>query len=409
MKNKFGSVLLSVLVAFGLWLYVITAVSPGSADTYYNIPVVWENESVLNEYGLMLTDKSTNAVTMRLSGNRSDLSKVNNNNITIKVDLSKIHEPGENIALNYTYSFPGDVPSNAFVVESKNPGNIIVSVAPRVTKEVPVEVKWIGFAPEGFMSDRENRVLDYSTVTLTGPDTVVGQVEKAVIAVDLNEQRENINDNYVYTLCDAEDEPVDARLITTNVDQIHLEVKIQRVKDIKLVYTLVEGGGALESNARVALSAESIRVSGSEAALDAMGDTLNIGTIHLADVDKMENIPFEIVLPEGITNRTGVTTVIAEVKLSGLSTKEIMVESINTINVPENAEIELITEKMTVVVRGPSDLIAKMTGNDISVAVDFTDAEAGTSTYKAIVTFSEGFEKAGVFHADPISASVTLK
>ena len=41
MKNKIGMILLSLAVSFCLWLYVITAVSPGSTDTYYNIPIVW--------------------------------------------------------------------------------------------------------------------------------------------------------------------------------------------------------------------------------------------------------------------------------------------------------------------------------------------------------------------------------
>ena len=77
MKRKIGSMLLSIACAFALWLYVITSVSPGSTDTYYNIPIVWEGESVLNERGLMVTAVSSNTVNLRLSGNRSDLSKVN--------------------------------------------------------------------------------------------------------------------------------------------------------------------------------------------------------------------------------------------------------------------------------------------------------------------------------------------
>lgn len=409
MKSKFSSVLLSVAIAFGLWLYVITAVSPGSADTYYNIPVIWENESVLNERGLMLTYKSANAVTLRLSGNRTDLSKVNSNNITVKADLSKIYEPGNMISLNYTQTFPGDVPSNAFVIESKNPGNIQVSVAWRISKEVPVEVKWIGSAPEGFMSDRENRVLDYPVVQVSGPDSVVNTIEKAVIEVDLNEQRESISQNYVYTLCDGEGEPVDAELITTNVEEIHLDVKIQRVKDVALTYTVVDGGGARAENADVTLSVETIRVSGSEAALDTLGDELNIGSIHLADIEKAASFNFEIVLPDGVTNRTGVTEVIAEVTINGLTTKEMTIENIGTVNIPENMEAELITEKMTVVVRGPLVSVAKLSVKDITVTVDFANAEVGTSTYKATVTYGEGFENLGTYRADPVSASVQMK
>ena len=55
MRNKILSGLLSVAMAFSLWLYVITYVSSGSEETYYNIPVVFEGEAVLNERGMMLS------------------------------------------------------------------------------------------------------------------------------------------------------------------------------------------------------------------------------------------------------------------------------------------------------------------------------------------------------------------
>ena len=44
MKNKILAALLSVAVAFGLWLYVITVVNPESEKTYYEIPVVLQNK-----------------------------------------------------------------------------------------------------------------------------------------------------------------------------------------------------------------------------------------------------------------------------------------------------------------------------------------------------------------------------
>ena len=138
MKNKFASVALSILIAMALWLYVITTVSPGSQETYYNIPVVLSNESVLNERGLMITYQSSSTATLVLSGNRSDLSKVDQSNITLKADLSAIYEPGNQIPISYTTSFPGNVASNAFVIESKTPGRIYLNVERRVSKAIPL-------------------------------------------------------------------------------------------------------------------------------------------------------------------------------------------------------------------------------------------------------------------------------
>ena len=407
MKRKIGSMLLSLACAFALWLYVITAVSPGSTDTYYNIPIVWEGESVLNERGLMVTAVSSNTVNLRLSGNRSDLSKVNSSNITIKADLSKIYEPGTQIPLSYTSpTFPGDVASNAFVIESKEPDSVYVTVVKRISKTVPVEVVWVGSTAEGFMIDRENKTLDYPEVTVTGPESVVNTIAKATITVDLDGRRESISESYNYTLCDDQGNPVDAKLITTDVEQIRLDVTIRRVKDLRLTYTLNAGGGADADNTTVKLSAETIRVSGSEAALENLGGTLSIGTINLADITRSTTLTFGISLPEGVTNLTGVTEVTAEISFHGLATKDLTVEQIQSTNIPEGLKVELITEKLTVTLRGPSDLIAKVTPEDVTAIVDFTGAEVGTSTFKTSLSFREGFENLGTLKTESVSAKI---
>ena len=406
MKNKLVAAALSIFIATALWLYVITTVSPGSKETYYNIPVVLANESVLTERGLMITAQSATTATLVLSGNRTDLSKVDQSNITLKADLSAIYEPGNQIPITYTTSFPGNVASNAFVIESKSPGRIYLNVERRVSKAIPVDVKWVGSVPDGFIADRDNMLLEYPTIQLTGPQSVADQIEKAVIEVDLTEQRESISRDCTYTLCNGEGEPVDAGLITTNVEQVHLEVKIQRVKDVLLTYHLVEGGGAKAENAQISLSTEKIRVSGSEAALELMGDQLVIGTIDLSEIDQDTTKTFAIPLEEGITNLTGVAEVTATIHLTGLSTKDFLIRQINVVNVPEGLEVELITQELTMKVRGPSAQIAKLKADDVMVVVDFTGAEVGTATFPVRAVFTDGFKDVGIFKSESVSASV---
>lgn len=410
MKSKIGSIVLSLACAFGLWLYVITTVSPGSTDTYYNIPIVWEGESVLTERGLMVTGTSSNTVNLTLSGNRTDLARVNSGNITIKADLSTIYEPGNQIRITYSNpTFPGDVASNAFVIESKNPDSIYVTVARRVSKLIPVEVSWMGSPADGFMIDRENRTLDYPQITVTGPESVVETIDKAMITVDLNDRRESISETYKLTLCDEQGEPVDAKSVSTDVDEVRLNVTIRRVKDLRLTYDLTEGGGATEENVTITLSAQTIRVSGSEAALDLLGDTLTIGNINLADITRNMDLVYTISLPEGITNLTGITEVTANVKFQGLATRELTITEIHSANVPENLEVELITEKLIVTLRGPSDQIAAITPEDVTVTVDFTGAEEGTSTYRVQVTYGDEFDKVGVLRTESVSAKLDEK
>ena len=73
MMKKILYALLATIISFGLWLYVVTVVNPVFEDTFYNIPVVLENEEVLRENGFMVMTGEIPKVTLRLSGNRTDM------------------------------------------------------------------------------------------------------------------------------------------------------------------------------------------------------------------------------------------------------------------------------------------------------------------------------------------------
>ena len=394
MRNKITSFLLAFVIAFGLWVYVITTVSPGSQETFYNIPVAKDGETVLAERGLMITSVSTNTVNLTLSGTRKDLAKVNSGNITLKVDLSKIYGPGTH-SLRYTPSYPGDVASNAFVEESRYPENITFVVEERRTSIIPVEVLWTGSTPEGFLTDKENKQLDHSQVTVTGPASVVDQISKAVIQVDLNERRESISESYRYTLCNMAGEPVDAELITTNLEEIRLDVKIRRFKDIAITYELVEGGGAKKHNVIASLSEDTIRVSGSDAVLEALGDEIVVGVIDLGNI-RDTVLTYPINLPADVTNLSGVTSVEIGIKFIGVSTATIPVRGFNIINVPEGMEVDMNTKYLDIVVRGPASAMKDLEAADIIVTVDFAGKEPGSmESYPVAITFSSDFKDVG--------------
>ena len=406
-KSKVSAILLSVIIAFGLWLYVITNVSQETEYTIYNIPVVMEGESVLTERNLMITGISADDVDLTLSGNRSDLAKVNSGNMILKADLTKIYEPEEDKILPYTPVYPSDVASNALTIENRYPANIYITVEARRNKEVPVEVVWKGSTPDGFMSDRENRILDYSSVTVVGPASVADLIEKAVIEVDLTEQRESISQDYRYTLCDAQGNPVDAKLITTNVENIHLDVKIQMVKEVKLVAEIVYGGGATEKNTTVTIEPAVIRLSGGSAVLEELGDSISLGKIDLSAIEESQELTIPFTLPEDVTNLSNITEAKVDVKFAGLLVKKFEVENIEAVNVPEGLKAEIMEEKITVYLRGTVMDLSKVMPEDLVVRVDLTGAAADTSTFKATVYLGEESFGIGAIGNYTVTVNVT--
>ena len=79
-KNKILPMLLSLVIAIGLWAYVVTFVSSSREETFYDIPVSYQGEALLVDRGLMITTEERPSVTLTLYGNRGELSKLNNTN-----------------------------------------------------------------------------------------------------------------------------------------------------------------------------------------------------------------------------------------------------------------------------------------------------------------------------------------
>ena len=406
-EKRITSVILSLLIAFGLWWYVVNNVSMEDDITFNNIPVVREGESVLHEKNLMITEISTEAVSMNLIGSREDLNKVDSSNLSVKINLSNIEEPGERIPLTYTPSYPATVANTAFEISHKNPSVVFVSVDYRRTFEIPVKVKWTGTRSENYLYDTENYTLDYTTITITGPATVVDRIDHALVVIDLSNRSESFSESFRYTLCDATGQPVDAQWVTTSVEEVQMTAQIQQIKDVDLIADVVYGGGATPENTTITLSPEVIRVSGGKAVLEELGDTYTVCSINLADVEKSSNeLKYTLTLPEGVTNQTGVSEVTVTVRFSGLRTKEFVVDKIEMTNVPEGMMAEIINANLTVRVRGPEAEISALTDQDISAVVDFSEAEAGTATYKAAIRISDAFPNVGAMKTSSVSATV---
>lgn len=407
MKNKkLVSLLLSVVIAFAMWMYVITEVSPDSEWTYYDIPVIMEGETLLrDERNLIVTSYSDTHVDLTLAGNRSNLNDLGKENIVLKADMTRIYDPGTHI-IEYDISYLGNVASNAFTRVNQYPSYITATVERLERKEVPVMIIYQGKAPEGYVVRRADVQLDHEFVVVTGPASVVEQITQAIISVDLTDQTESISENYRYTLCNQDGQGVDSEMITVNTEQVHMDLTIHRKKQVELTVTVLPGGGATENDVEITLDTESIQVSGSDVALEQVGDSIHLGTINLADYETSAELIFNIPTYEGVTNDSSRTEVVVNLRFVGLMTKEIMLEEFEIINVPEGLEASVITEKLSIKVRGPTELVSKLTAKDIIATVDFAGEQTGDATLRVNITFSNAFKDLGVLGKPSVTTSL---
>ncbi len=383
MKNNLVRLVLSIVIAFGLWLYVVTVVSPESEASYYDVPVVFDGVSLLDERELMITAGKDATMNLKLSGNRTDLNKLDKTNITILADLSQIREPGEH-KVKCTVSFP----SNAGIIEvlEKDPQYITVKVSERARKDVPVRLFTEGAVPEGFIADIENAALSHATVTVSGPREVVDQIEYAAITVNLDGQAETIVETYRHTLCSADGNPVeDVSAITVNVSDIRMTLRVYQIKEIPVVIQVIPGGGMTSADVTAIPSHSSILVSGSEAALSGL-DKIEL-VVDLGLLTDSQVLDFPIELPENVTNESGISVVHVNVKIPEMTTATVTVLAENFIlqNVPENLDVVIRKEQLVVKIQGRENKLNEITPENIIVSIDFANAVPGAEYYTCTI------------------------
>ena len=402
MKSNIWRIALSVLISFGLWLYVVTVVTPEAEDTFYDIPISYQND-ILEERGLMVVSE-TPTVTVKVKGNRSDLNELNANNITVLVDLAAIPAPGTQM-LPPKVIYPGNM---AVETISQNPNVLQLKVENRIKKPVPIRLEFLGAVPEGFIADKDNPVMDTAVVEVVGPQSSMDLIDHATIQVDLSDKTESIVGAVQYVLCDEAGEPVDAEMITTNVEEVNISVKIQAIKEVPLTVNLVDGGGATKDSCKLELTRDSIWVSGNEARLRDL-EFVELGTVDLSDLKEETNtMVFEIILPDGVTNMTGETEVTATISFPDLTRKKLTINKSKFVatGVPEGMEAVWITEMVEVELRGPSALMKKLTEKDITVSVDFTGEELGGVSKVPKITLGSGYSDVGAISVSTVTATL---
>ena len=296
MKSKIPALLLSLAVALGLWLYVVTNVSPESEQSYTGIPVVFENENSLLDRGLMLVSGEDATVAVRLYGSRANLNRLSASNITVTVDLKAITESGK-YELDYRISYPSGI-TNVSVIR-RITSSVTVEVAEFAEKDVPVQLVFQGEQQEGLIVDQERAVLSAESVHVSGPKDKIDQVAMAGILIDRTGLTETLVGDFVYTLMNEDSEPVDVVHVQTDTGEIHLELPVEHIKEVPLQVSLVAGGGAVQENATCKIEPETISISGSEEALSAV-EYVQLTSINLGDVDMAKGLTtsVEINLPD---------------------------------------------------------------------------------------------------------------
>lgn len=426
MKSKLWTFLLSLLIAFGLWLYVITTISPGSKKTINDISVDVQGYNnvegygkyILEDAGLIITSELNQKITLTLAGNRSDLNKLTSKNIMISLDLSKISDVGENQPVSYTIGDSlGLIDNGAVTVQSRQPGVLYVNVEKFTSNEITVQKPEIT-AAEGYYVDWENSSYD-EKIMVYGPARIVNKIEYAKVQ-PLVDQNKSLNNEYLpYELYDESGAVISAEEMVFVTDKqgertgkIHANVRIVPQRTISLQPTIIDGGGLSMSNVEISYAATTVTVFGTEDDLNKLEAAVADWIINLADVTDGSKVTFKSLYLEevGFVNKEEkVTEQVVEFQYKPEVREDtLIITEFSYEGVPEGMTPQVNTVNLEVKIRGSKSDVERIQPRDVVAVIDLTGAKAETKDYAVEVRLSNEYaDSVGVVGEYYVSITLT--
>ena len=378
-ESKIFNIILSILIALGLWAYVTASVTDVGESTVRNIPVTVVGEEALNAKGLMIDPNTKLTVSARVSGNRSLLVSMASNPseyFSATINVAEITEPGTyDLNCTITPEFTSLTSTGVRVMDQEGK-TIQVTVTRLMSKTVEVRGVFKGTVDED-NNYRANPVeVTPGTIKVQGPETLVNQVEYAQVTITGDNLTKTYTGELGFQLMTADGEVVDDDDLTTNVNTVSVVMPVVKTMEVPLSVEYVYGGGITEDNferyVTVDIQPATIQVSGDEADVSYLeGKTITVGKIDLSQVVQEEQVfVFPIELSTELSNDSGITQATVTVTIKGLETKTVETSNIDIINTPDGFTADAVTQSLQVKVRGPADALETVEGYQIRVVVD---------------------------------------
>jgi len=231
---------LSLLLSFLLWFYVIGQDDPTKSLVFRELPVeLIGTDEIKNGRSLMLADEELPVVTVELSGSVSRLSSVTADKITVRADVTSVEEAGE---YNLTYDI--SVPYGVTVVSSV-PSNVTVHFDRLVEKTLPVEVYIDGNLKAGLVALPP--VCDLEEVRVSGLAEEMANASKALIRIPASMLTRNHAATYSYTVVDSANNPIESDNLTRIDRSVWVKVPVQMQRLVDLTVSMRDGKAHIDS------------------------------------------------------------------------------------------------------------------------------------------------------------------
>lgn len=402
-NNKIFVIAMSLLISIALWAYISSQSSDMFRTELKGVQVQFVGEDTLkNDRGLAISNVSNTTVDVTVSGTWRNIGSLDASKVVAVIDVSNTTQPGR-FTTSYSIRYPTGTSSSISVV-ARSPETISFIVSPLATKTVEVRGSFEGSLAEGFSA--EEPTFEPSTITITGSESALANISYANVTFS----KANVNSTFSvdtgFTLMDENGKQISNTGLNFSTEVIKATLPIKEIKEVPLAVTLIAGGGATADNCTVTIEPRTITLSGDSEVLAGI-NRLVVASINLNEVTGLLEDTFPINFDNELENLTGVTEANVKVEILGLETRQLSVSNISCTGLANGYTADIVTEVLTVTLRGPAQSLDALTPEQIRVVCDLSDyADTSGAVAAEARVHVDGVTDVGAFGSYRITVNI---
>lgn len=393
--------ILSLIIAFLVWLIVVNADNPIMTESFVVSDVQLLNEAYIDADGKMcMQDEEQDPIRVTIRAERKVLDRISASDIRAVADLQQaVSLDTDPVMVPITAVCAGIAPEDIQVT----PQNLSLHVEDKDTQEFVVNVTTNNTRPDrgyevGTLSSNPEKI------KITGPISLINKIDRVNAAIDVSDASEDVTEETEVTVIDKNGEVFsDTDMAYLNVSKVYVTARLWEVRSDVRIRAEYSGTAAEGYEAEsITTTPNVITVAGSTSALEALEEQNNTIWIPADAVDISgeksdyeEKINISDYLPEGLkltADSSEDLFIRVNILPEGSSVCEVPTKNIIVENAPDTMQVAFDTAMIEVRVKKTSEDLEDLTEDEIQASIDLEDIEEGSHELPVEIRLPEGYE-----------------
>lgn len=384
-RPKTLRIILSLVIAFFVWMAAMLA-APEITKHIKDVPITVD---IPTSAMLEVVEGEDTKVSLVLDGKQFEIGNYGPENVRVIADASAITEPG-------TYEVPLIVSDNgtrSYSVTSISPSTVSLTFEARTKKLLQIQPSITGLTtPDNYIAPENEITLDPSAVEISGAESFISRVERAVIEVNFTREvssTQSQNSKIVYYDENGNRlETEDISYFHQDVSSVAITIPVKRVATLPLSVSFLNVPENFpEEELSYSLSVDSITVAAEDSVL-RNHSSLVLGYIDFKQMNLLTSsqMDFAVQLPDGFTDMDDIEVVTVTFDADDLASTNLSLKNFQIVNIPDGYTATVNEESLRVHVIGRKSIISGISAGDFVVKVDLSDINLRSGKYEIPVS-----------------------